>query len=191
MKRDDVLEDIKKVLNEDDSEKISFARHYLEENKDLTYELKAALYEILGEAYKTKRESGDFYKKAASSWEMHYITLGEEIPALSKRVILKKAYKDYRRSARQYHKAKERSLFSESKTRADLIKSELRQFSTPMKKVSISFVLGSLLLSFFFLAPNFTGLVVSPIDASESNTFGIVLMVLGLLGMVFVLWKWR
>lgn len=191
MKKEELLAEIIGIAHGEETDAAQFAKHYLETHSDLTYELRAGLFETLAREHSSKRISGEFYKKAASAWELHYIGLEPEASSVLKRMILKHALANYRRSARAYRHARERALHAEMNTRISHIKTELRQFSTPLKKLSISFVLCSLVLSFFFLAPRYTGLVVAPVDPTDSSYIGFGLVVFGILGMIFVLWKWR
>jgi hypothetical protein len=176
-----------------DTERIEFLEEKLKED-NLEQETKALVYESLGNLYyKNEHPKGQLFEKAASAWEIVSVSEDKENKEVHnyQKDALKRALKNYRKAAKAYRKANENSLREEAETKADYLKSELKNLSSPTKTLTIAGVVIIFFLSFIFLAQFPTGFAVSPIEESQTNSLGIILLAAGILGAIFVIWRWK
>jgi hypothetical protein len=178
---------------EDDSEKINFLEEQIEKD-ELEQETKAVIYELLGDLYvKAEKPRGDLFEKAASAWEIFSVSKkeGEKETLSYKKDALKSALKDYEKAVSMYKRANEKALGEEAKVHVRYLKKEIGGMGGPVRTLSILGVVVIFLLSFFLLSPTPTGLVVSNVEKSDTTLVGFFLVIAGILGAVFVIWRWK
>jgi len=195
MKDEQLLKEIKEELDKLDNteEKIEFLRAKIRADYGISYELKASVYELLGRLYQISgKPEAELYKKAASAWEMASVFEEEESKLnQQKKGLLKKALKNYKSASNIYRKSEEHGLEQETKAKTFDIKTQLRSYGGPAKNIGILGVMAVFILSFLFLAPTFTGLAITPLENSETSLVGFTLVILGVIGTTFILWRWR
>jgi hypothetical protein len=178
---------------ENDSEKISFLEEQLDKD-ELEQDAKAIIYELLGDLYaKAEQPKGELFEKAASAWEIFSVSKKEDEKESFgyKKDALKFALKDYEKAVSMYKRANENALGEEAKSRAKELRKEIGHIGGPVRTLSVAGVLVIFFLSFIFLAQFPTGFAISPIEDSQTTSIGAVLIVLGILGTLFVVWRWR
>lgn len=175
-----------------ETDKIFFLEDYLRESQKIEIEMIATIYETLGELhFKSGRPKGNFFQKAGSVWETAAVLdrSGREYE-LSKKGCFLRAEKNYKRALSIYRKEKYLTGIEEARRRIKTVKIELKNYGGPARTVSIFLTLSLLVLSFLMLSPRFTGRVITA-DAGEASIVGLVLTILGVIGVVVVLVKWR
>ena len=189
----DLLEGFKSELNafEHDLDKIDFLEKYLRTHSGISLDLLAFIYESLGDLrLRSGRPSGSFFQKAASTWEMiGVLRKGEKDISVSKRECLKNSVKNYKRAFKAYERSNSISDLEETRDKLKEARNELRKHGGPGRTISIQLVMVAFLASFFLLSPQLTGFVAE----GNTGTFsiaGFVLVLLGVLGVFFVLKRW-
>jgi hypothetical protein len=171
-----------------------YLEKYIRENTNIPLPLLAQIYEKLGKLHLAeKRERPWYFVKAAGIWEMDAI-LNEVKGKYEKhfrRVSLRNSIRNYKRAYRIHLKNGEWSEMNEIKNKQRIVERELRLSGGPAKTVSIFAVIAMFAFSFMFLSSWPTGFaVLDPVDYGQSTGAGIAFVILGIVGGVFVLWRW-
>ncbi|MFH1801991.1 MAG: hypothetical protein ABH864_00905 [archaeon] len=189
---------LKRKLEElsDDSERIAYLESYLRENSGIPLGLLAAIYEWLGELHgREGRPRGSYFEKAASTWEMIAVLEASD-DSFGKRFrkdAFRESMKIYKMARKVYKKSNAWERMNDVEQKIVRVREELRKYSGPSKSVGFILVAVIFAASFVMLSgPPTTGFVVyPPMEADEMTITGIFLVVLGIIGSLFVLWKWR
>ena len=190
---DESLEYVKDSVKlfEENEERIDFLEKYLRDNRRIPLETLAFIYESLGDLHShSGKPKGNFYSKAASTWEMISVLRRDVKVSGHKRRALSFALSNYRKALSSYKKAGHIYGTEEARSRIKEVSGELRRYGSPVKTVVIGMVMVSFVLSFFFLSPRLTGYVAT-VETGEASIAGFVLVILGVLGVFLVLRKWR
>ncbi|RLJ03967.1 MAG: hypothetical protein DRP08_02665 [Candidatus Aenigmatarchaeota archaeon] len=188
---------LKRKLQElvSDANRIEYLESYLREHSGVSLGLLATIYEWLGVLhYQEGRPRGGFFKKAASTWEMIAV-LEEGSKNYSdqfRKGAFKEAMKNYKKAKKMYARADSSASAEEMDLKISLVRDELRKYGGPTKALGLIFIGVVFLAAIFLLSgPPTTGMVASPLGDNETTATGIFLAILGVVGVVFVLWKWR
>ncbi|MFH1290594.1 MAG: hypothetical protein ABIH92_04250 [Nanoarchaeota archaeon] len=178
-----------------DEERIAYLESYLSEHKGLPLGLLATIQEWLAVLHDREgRPRGSFYQKAASTWEMIAV-LEEGNKNYSngfRKGAFRQALKDYKRAYKLYKKADLWAEMQDVKVKERAVREELRKYGGPAKVAGLLLVAVIIFSSIFFLSgPPTTGFVAFPLEENETTATGIFLAILGIVGTIFVLWKWR
>jgi hypothetical protein len=197
-KTDEEFVPLKKKLEElaDDSARIQYLENYLKEHSGIPLGILAAIYERLGELHNRQgRPKGAYFEKAASTWEMIAILeAGDEgIARNIRRDAFREAMRIYKLANESYKKANAYENAESINRKISLVRDELRKYSSMGKSAGLLLVVIVFVASFVLLSgPPTTGFVVyPPMEENETTITGIVLVVLGIIGGLFVLWRWR
>ncbi len=175
-----------------ETDKIFFLEDYLRQSQKIEIEMIATIYETLGELhFNSGRPKGNFFQKAGSAWETAAVLdRGGREYELSKKGCFLQAEKNYKRALSIYKKEKYLTGIEEARRRIQTVKGELKNYGGPARTISIFLTLSLLVLSFFMLSPQFTGRIITA-DAGETSIVGLALTILGVIGVIVVLVKWR
>jgi len=179
-------------LFEDDIDRIDFLEKYIRNSSDIPLDLLASIYESLGSLHiQTGKPKGTFYQKAGSTWEMISVLKdGSKNVSVSKRNALKHAVKDYKKAYSIYKENNYLTGLSEAEDKIGEVKNELRNYGSPVRTISITVVIALFILSFFLISPQLTGYVTTA-DTGDASIIGFVLVILGIVGVFFILKRWR
>ena len=126
---------------------------------------------------------GNFYKKAASNWEL-YSTYFAENEELEKIDALKKALENYKKAFYIFKNSSETAELELVKDNIKNVKKSLKEYTSTKKKVFISLTFLFFIFSFFFLVSSPTGLVIAPLDSDQSAIVGSVFALLAIMGLL-------
>lgn len=189
---------LKQKLEElaDDSSRIAYLENYLKEHSGIPLGLLAAIYEWLGELHNREgRPRGVFFEKAASTWEMiAVLEMGDEgVAKRFRKDAFREAVRIYGLALQAYKDSANYESANSVKQKISAVKEELRKYGGPAKTAGLLLVVIVFAASFVLLSgPPTTGFVVyPPMDENGTTLTGIGLAFLGIIGALFVLWRWR
>jgi len=173
---------------ENDTDKIELLEKFLRSHTNIQLDLLATIYETLGNLHqKIGNSKGSFYQKAASNWEMLSITSDD---SQTKRIAIKKAARNYKIALSLYKSRGYLSGIEETRNKLKEVRSELKNYGGPARTITIGIVMISFIMSFLLLSPQLTGFVAQA-DAGGTSKIGFLLVVLGIIGVIFILKKWH
>jgi hypothetical protein len=189
---------LKEKLEElaDDTARIVYLENYLKEHSGIPLGLLAAIYEWLGELHNRQgRPRGSYFEKAASTWEMIAVleagddSFGKKL----RKDAFKEAVRIYKLARDAYKRANSWESIQVVERKIGLVKDELRKYDSFGKVAGLSLVVLVFAASFILLSgPPTTGFVVyPPMEEDATTATGIALVILGIIGGIFVLWRWR
>ncbi|MBU0906532.1 MAG: hypothetical protein KKD18_00175 [Nanoarchaeota archaeon] len=189
---------LKQKLEElsDDDARVAYLENYLKEHSGIPLGLLAAIYEWLGELHnRQERLRGSYFEKAASTWEMIAVleASDEGIGRRFRRDAFREAVRIYRLANEAYKKANMYESAQVVDKKISLVKDELRKYGGPGKAAGLFLVVIIFIASFVMLSgpPTMGFVVYPPMEENGTTLTGIGLVVLGIIGAIFVLWKWR
>lgn len=168
----------------DDSGKIDFIERYLRENTEIKLNLLAFLYESLAELYLgAGRPKANFYKKAASNWEL-YSTYFTEEEDKEKTESLKRALENYKKAFYIFKNQNEKAELELVKENITEIKKSLKGYTSTKKKVFLSATFLFFIFSLFFLVASPTGLVIAPLEPEQNAIVGSIFALFAIVGLL-------
>ncbi len=172
--------------------KILFLEKYLSFYPSTGQEIRAKIYDLLGDLFIEKGVSKPhIFVEAASAWEGSWLKLiNHKHSKFTAWTYLRNALDSYRIAYDMFKKKDDSLNLHKINSRINDVKSQMRKYNPFPKKACSLMIFASFILSIAFFSYNFTGFAIAEINEGQSIWLGGMFFLISLVGLAFLVKFW-